>query len=139
VNTGRTSSTHAGQMAGAGDPRRADRIPATNVPWKHAALLASRQPAPLLPETSRMLSVIRSGCPTSTGPSTRPILTSALPLPRAISADKVTRSSGFMLVVIAAFNERPSEHSYQRSTNTVLSGSKTLRVQSTRSGSSARR
>ncbi|HEY7616943.1 MAG TPA: hypothetical protein VH744_09080, partial [Terriglobales bacterium] len=43
---GRTRSVQPGHIAGAAEFRVADKIPATNVPWRHAALLARVHVAP---------------------------------------------------------------------------------------------
>ena len=37
---GRTRSVQSGQIAGAEASRLADKMPVTNVPWRHAVLLA---------------------------------------------------------------------------------------------------
>src|ERR1700730_2309895 len=49
---GRTSRVHPGQIAGAFEPRRAHKMPATNVPCIQATLLALEQTPELDPETS---------------------------------------------------------------------------------------
>ncbi len=58
---GRTRSVQFGAIAGAALPLLAQRIPATNVPCMHAALLAREQALGELPLTSRILLMFRSG------------------------------------------------------------------------------
>src|ERR1017187_532114 len=48
LKIGRTSRVPAGQMAGASEPRLADKMPARNVPCRQAELLESRHEGPSL-------------------------------------------------------------------------------------------
>ena len=66
---GRNSSVQPGHIAGATEPRRAESMPATNVPCVHATLSA-RLHAPFgFPGISRMIEPARSGWSSATGPS----------------------------------------------------------------------
>src|SRR5215208_4107887 len=90
---GRTSNVHPGQIAGAGEPLLAHKIPATKVPCTQAALLVCEQLAPLAPGTSRIFAAVRSGLSKATGPSSRPTATSRAPPPSPISGVSPTESS----------------------------------------------
>ncbi len=91
---GRIRRVQLGQMAGAGDVRFADKMPATKVPCRQAVLLACVHVAPLFPEISRRSAPARSGCWVATGPSMSPIFTSGLPLVRSINAVSLANSRG---------------------------------------------
>ncbi len=89
LNIGRIRRVQSGQIAGAEELRFADKIPATKVPCRQAALLARVHVAPLFPRISWNRSPVRSGCWVRTGPSMSPILTSGLPLVRSINGTKL--------------------------------------------------
>jgi hypothetical protein len=89
---GRTSNVQFGAIAGALLPRFAARIPATKVPCIQAALLGCAQEYGEVPLSTRMLSALKSGWVTATGPSMRPITTSRLPLVRFIRGVSLTSS-----------------------------------------------
>ncbi len=94
ANKGRIKRVQPGQMAGAGEFRFANNIPAMNVPCTHAVLSARVHAAALFPPISRRCPPARSGCWITTGPSMRPIFTSGLPLVRSIKAVRLTNSKG---------------------------------------------
>src|SRR5215468_9763967 len=58
---GRVNRVQLGQIAGAIDPRLADRIPATKVPCRQAILLGWVHALFILPVISRIFSLARSG------------------------------------------------------------------------------
>jgi hypothetical protein len=99
----RTSKVHPGQIAGAAEARRPQRMPATKVPCRHALLSTCSQTAPIFPGISRMLSPARSGWLRSTGPSISPIRISGRPVVRSINAASPTTSAGRMLKPFTGF------------------------------------
>lgn len=74
---------------GAGEPRSADRIPATNGPCPQAMLSGRVQVARFALTTFRILSLGRAGIPDATGPSTR---ISGRPSVRSMRAARRTSS-----------------------------------------------
>jgi hypothetical protein len=88
----RTSSVHPGAIRGAPLPLLALSIPATNDPRMHALLPVRVQLPDRLPRVSWVFGVGRSGWFSATGPSIRPIFTSALPLVRSINCFRCTSS-----------------------------------------------
>jgi hypothetical protein len=84
-----------GQIAGAAELLFADKIPATKVPCMHARLLARAHVPPILPGISRTFSPARSGWVITTGPSTKPITISGLPLVTSINGVRLTKSKTF--------------------------------------------
>src|SRR5829696_1992646 len=91
---GRMIRVHAGQIDGAAEPLFAHKMPATNVPCMHAALVARSQVPPISPETSWIVVVERSGWLVATGPSMSAILVSARPLVICINGLSLTSSRG---------------------------------------------
>ena len=89
VKIGRTSSVHPGQIAGATELRFATKMPATNVPWTQAPLSNDEQ-ALTSPATGPIVAPAKSGWSTATGPSTRPIPMSGLPVVSAIRCPRLT-------------------------------------------------
>ncbi len=83
-----------GQMAGAGLPRFADRIPAIKVPCTQAVLSGCVQAAPLGPPTCWRCPAAKSGCLSHNGPIDEPDFDFRLPLVRSISAVSLTNSMG---------------------------------------------
>src|SRR5215213_3224897 len=81
LKMGCTSSLHPGQIAGAGEPLLALKIPAVKVPWMQAALLDWVHPEPGWLAIHLTLSATRSGWFTATGPSINPISISGVPVP----------------------------------------------------------
>jgi hypothetical protein len=59
MKIGRTSKVQAGQIAGAPDPRVAERIPATSVPCMQATLVANAQ-VPANPQGSREFASLKN-------------------------------------------------------------------------------
>ena len=89
---GCTSNVQSGAIPGAPLPLFACRIPATSVPCVQALPPVRAQLPGRLPGISRMFELGRSGWFTATGPSIRPIFTSALPRVRSINSFRCTRS-----------------------------------------------
>jgi hypothetical protein len=92
---GRTSKVHPWQIAGAAELLFADKIPATKVLCMHAKLLARVHVPRSLPGISRTFSPVRSGWSMTTGPSTKPITISGLPLVSSINGVRLTKSKTF--------------------------------------------
>src|SRR5262245_35745866 len=91
---GRTSNVQSGQIAGALDPRLADRIPATKVPCAQAVLSGFAHIPFVAPDTSRILLSDKSVWFVATGPSISPITMSGLPRVRSINLGSLTSSRG---------------------------------------------
>jgi hypothetical protein len=91
MKMGRTSSVHPGQIAGAGEPLLALKMPAVKLPWVQAALPEWAHPARGSPAASLTLSAARSGWFAAMGPSINPIAISPLPLLSSISGARLTK------------------------------------------------
>ena len=95
---GRSKRVHPGQMDGAVDPRRAAKMPATNVPCWQAALLDKLHKASPFPVTLMLLSA-RSGWSNATGPSMRPTMILGLPRERSMRRSSRTNCVGLVVTL----------------------------------------
>ena len=93
------SAGEPGQIARAAEPRRAHKIPATNVPCRQAALSARAQVPRSFPGISLRFWPARSGWLRNTGPSIKPTEISGRPIVLSVSGLSRTTSRGPMACV----------------------------------------